>query len=326
MKKFLHFLWGTCVIILLSIIIPSHAQAQYNDGGPFSELGITVGPSNFLGDLGGHLGKGQTFLKDNNFNLTKLSFGVHYSYYPKDWLGVRLAVNIGKLEGDDNIIKSKGGLEEARYNRGLSFQSKLFEAIVVGEVYPTVFMEEDPSDLYHKLRPYGIVGIGVFHFNPKAIDPSSGQLVELRPLRLEGQGFAEYPDRKQFSLWQPNIPLGVGVKYWLNDNISLGLEVIYRKTFTDYIDAVSTTYIGKAAFDNNANLYSSPQQLALAKHMYDLSNNGSGGHPGYGQPGDKRGDPSQKDAYYTFGIKLGVRLGGGGDNFRNSTRCPVIRF
>ena len=104
MKKFLHFLWGTCVIMLLSIFIPTHVLAQYNDGGPFSEIGITAGPSNFLGDLGGHLGKGQTFLKDNNFNLTKLSLGAHFSYYPKDWIGVRVAVNIGKLEGDDKII------------------------------------------------------------------------------------------------------------------------------------------------------------------------------------------------------------------------------
>lgn len=325
MKKFLHFLWGTCVIMFLAVFYPSHAHAQYNDGGPFSEIGVTVGPSNFLGDLGGHLGKGQTFLKDNNFNLTKLSLGAHFSYYPKDWLGVRVAVNIGKLEGDDKVISGKGGLEEARYNRGLAFQSKFFEAIVVGEVYPTVFFEEDPSEVYHKLRPYGIIGLGVFHFNPKAVDPNSGELVDLRPLRLEGQGFAEYPDRKQFSLWQPNIPMGVGVKYWLSDNVSLGLEVIYRKTFTDYIDGVSTTYVDKSLFAKYAGTLYTPQQAALAAHMYDLSNNGNGGAPGYGLAGQKRGDAKQKDAYYTFGIKLGVRLSSN-NSFNNSTRCPIIHF
>ncbi len=26
-------------------------------------------------------------------------------------------------------------------------------------------------------------------------------------------------------------------------------------------------------------------------------------------PGDKRGDPTQMDAYFTFGLKVGVRLG-----------------
>ncbi|MEP7278355.1 MAG: DUF6089 family protein [Bacteroidota bacterium] len=321
MKKFLHFLWGTCVIMLLSIFLPSTMQAQYNDGGPFSELGITVGPSNFLGDLGGHLGKGQTFLKDNNFNLTKLSFGAHYSYYPKDWLGFRLALNIGKLEGDDNIIKGKGGLEEARFHRGLSFKSKFFEAFVAAEVFPTVFIEDDPSDLYHKLRPYGVIGIGAFHFNPQGLDPATGQWVNLQPLHLEGQGSAEYPDRKNYSLWQPNIPLGVGIKYWLNENLSLGVEVIYRKTFTDYIDDVSTTYVGSAFYDTHL----SAPQAAIAKRLADKSNNGAGGAPDYGSAGLKRGDPKQNDAYYTFGIKLGFRLSGG-DSFRNSTRCPVIRF
>lgn len=325
MKKFLHFLWGTCAIMFLSIFFPSLAKAQYNDGGAFSELGITIGPSNFLGDLGGHLGKGQTFLKDNNFNKTKLAFGAHYSYYPNDWLGFRAAVNFGKLEGDDKVIKGKGGLEEARYNRGLSFQSKFFEAIVLGEVFPTVFFEEDPSDVYHKLRPYGLIGLGVFHFNPKAINPYTGELVDLRPLRLEGQGFAEYPDRKQFGLWQPNIPMGAGVKYWLNDNVSLGLEVIYRKTFTDYIDGVSTTYIDKSLFNKYVGTLYSPEQAALAAKMYDLSDHSTGSTSFYGAAGNKRGDPKQKDAYYTFGFKLGFRLGSN-NSFNNSTRCPVIRF
>lgn len=320
MKKFLHFLWGTCVIMLISMFFPSLSFAQ-SDAGPYSEAGITIGPSNFLGDLGGRIGKGQTFLKDNNFQLTKVSVGLHYSYYPKDWVGVRLAVNIGKLEGDDKIIKSKGGYEQARYERGLNFQSKFFEAIVVGEVFPTVFLEEDAADLYHKLRPYGVVGLGVFHFNPQGLDPATGQWVNLQPLHLEGQGSAAYPDRKNYSLWQPNIPLGVGVKYWATDNVSLGLEVIYRKTFTDYIDDVSTTYVGNAFYDANL----SPAQAAVAKRLADKSNNGAGGAPGFGQAGDKRGTAQNKDAYYTFGIKLGIRLGGG-ESYRNSTRCPVLRF
>jgi hypothetical protein len=321
MKKFLHFLWGTCVIMLLSVCFPSQLTAQYNDGGAFSEAGITLGPSNFLGDLGGHLGKGTTFLKDNNFQLTKLSVGAHFSYYPKDWVGVRLAVNSGKLEGEDKIIKGTGGREEARYNRALDFQSKYFEAILVGEVFPTVFLEEDPSDLYHKLRPYGVVGVGVFHFNPQGLDQATGQWVNLQPLHLEGQGSAEYPDRKNYSLWQPNIPLGVGVKYWASENVSLGLEVIYRKTFTDYIDDVSTTYVGNAFYDTHL----TAAQAAVAKRLADISNNGAGGAPAYGQPGDKRGTAQNKDAYYTFGIKLGIRLGSS-NNISNSTRCPVIRF
>jgi len=310
---------------MLLLALPSQLSAQYDDDGPYAELGVTIGPSNFLGDLGGGPGKGQTFLKDNNFQLTKLSVGAHFSYYPKEYIGARLALNIGRIEGDDNVINPKGGLEEARYNRNFNFHSSFFEAFVGVEFFPTVFLEDDPSDHYHKLRPYAMVGVGVFHFNPKAVDPLTGQTVELRPLRLEGQGFTEYPDRKQFSLWQPNIPMGVGVKYFLSDNFSLGLEVVLRKTFTDYIDGVSTTYIDKALFNNYIGTYYTPQQAALAAHMSDLSNGGLGGYPGYGEAGQKRGDATQKDSYYTFGIKLGFRINSGRD-YSSSTRCPVLRF
>jgi hypothetical protein len=321
MKKFLHSLGGTCAIVILSIIFPSQSNAQYVSGPSYTEVGVTVGPSNFLGDLGGHLGKGTPFLKDNNFNLTKLMVGAHITYYAKDWLGLRLAVNLGRLEGDDAVIKGKGGLEEARRNRNLNFRSPLLEGIFVAEVFPTVFMEEDASEVYHKLRPYGIIGVGVFHFNPQGYDIATGQWVDLKPLHLEGQGFPEYPDRKDFSLWQMNIPMGAGIKYWVNENFSLALEVIHRKTFTDYIDGVSTNYIDPQLFYNHLPL----AQAALAARMADKSNNGAGGNPDYA-PGKKRGDPTQKDAYYSFGFKVGIRLGNGDPSMRNSTRCPVIRF
>jgi hypothetical protein len=38
------------------------------------------------------------------------------------------------------------------------------------------------------------------------------------------------------------FPVGVGVKYSLNRQMSLGFEVLYRFTTTDYIDDVSKTY------------------------------------------------------------------------------------
>jgi len=307
--------------MLLSIFIPAQGIAQYVSGPSFTEVGVTIGPSNFLGELGGHLGKGTPFLKDNNFNLTKLMVGIHLSYYAKDWLGFRIAINAGKLEGDDAVIKGKGGLEEARKNRNLNFQSKLYEGFVAAEIFPTVFMEDDASDVFHKIRPYGVIGVGAFHFNPQGLDLATGQWVDLKPLHLEGQGFPEYPDRKDFSLWQINIPMGAGIKYWLSENISVAAEVIHRKTFTDFIDGASTTYIDPQLFYNHLPL----AQAALAARMADKSNNGAGGAPGYGQAGDKRGDPKQKDSYYSFGIKLGIRLSAG-DNMRNSTRCPVIRF
>ena len=37
--------------------------------------------------------------------------------------------------------------------------------------------------------------------------------------------------------------MGFGFKYYLKENMYVGIEVLHRKLFTDYIDDVSTGYI-----------------------------------------------------------------------------------
>jgi hypothetical protein len=281
-------------------------------------LGITIGPSNFLGDLGGNLGKGRPGLKDNNIEKTKLTGGVHFSHYPKDWLGFRFAANFGTLSGDDAVINGKGGYEEARRARNLNFRSSFQEAILVAEVFPTVFLEEDPSDVWHKFRPYGVIGIGAFRFNPKGLDPGTGEWVALQPLRTEGQGMPGYPDRKPYKLIQMNVPMGIGLKYWVGENTTLGLEVIHRKTFTDYIDDVSTKYVSPQEF--NQFFANDPAKAAMAIRLA----NKSGNNPNFAA-GTKRGTPTQNDSYYTVGIKVGFRLGSN-NGYSNSMRCPVLRY
>ena len=34
--------------------------------------------------------------------------------------------------------------------------------------------------------------------------------------------------------------MGFGAKYYVSDRVNLSLEVLHRKTFTDYMDDVST--------------------------------------------------------------------------------------
>src|SRR5574343_62061 len=159
MKQKLHsFVWkGLFAAFILTTVNSTTTYGQYQrERTSFTEAGITVAPSNFLGDLGGNIGRGTTFLKDNNFQLTKMMFGGFFAYHPSEWLGFRVAVNIGTLEGDDAIIKGKGGLEEARRIRNSNFKSSLKEAFVAAEIYPTVFLEYDQQDVFHKIRPYGL--------------------------------------------------------------------------------------------------------------------------------------------------------------------------
>lgn len=315
MKQFLHASVRKCcalTLIVLSAYLPSYSQ--YGESSAYWEIGATLGPSNFLGDLGGTQGKGTTFLKDNNFPMTKLAFGVYVGYAPKQWLNFRMALNFGSLEGDDAIIKGKGGLEEARKIRNSNFRSKLTEAMLLAEVYPTVIIENDPEDVWLKLRPYGMIGVGVFKFNPQGQHPGNGQWVDLKPLRTEGQGLI--PGREEYKLTQLNIPMGFGARYYLSETFHVSLEVLHRKTFTDYIDDVSTTYVDESVFYNN-------MPLAQAQLAATMANKSGYNTPTRFKAGDKRGTPTNNDAYYSFNLKFGFRLGST-DRYGNSTRCPII--
>lgn len=320
MKQKLHsFGWKCCAATLFVLTSFFSGYSQLSESASFYEAGLTAGPSSFLGDLGGNYGKGTTFLKDNNIQTTKLMVGAYFGYHPNEWLGFRLAANFGSIAGDDALINGKGGLEEARKIRNSNFKSKIQEVLLLAEFYPTVFFEYEPSEVFHKIRPYGVIGVGAFHFNPKGSDPATGNWVDLKPLHTEGQGFSQYPDRKEYKLTQLNIPMGIGVTYFVNETMNLSLEVIHRKTFTDYIDDVSTDYVDPAVFYSNLPL----AQAQIAERMANKTSFTSASTQVFG-PGDKRGTPTNNDAYFTIGLKFGFRLGTNSDKrWRNSTRCPV---
>lgn len=313
------------IVLLLSLtIFTSRSNAQSIISGDGSlEVGLGFGPMFFLGDLGGTAGEGRPFVKDVDFPLTKISKTLFVSYYPSDFLGFRFAINHGVLEGDDAEAPNKGGAEVDRLKRNLHFKSSVLEAYVAAEIYPTVFFEQYDG-LAKKLRPYGVIGAGMFKFNPKARD-INGEWVELKPLRLEGQGMAEYPNRKEYKLIQMEIPMGFGAKYYLKENMYVGLEVLHRKLFTDYVDDVSTGYIEPSLF----NAYLSPADAAVAQRLY-YRGTYQGAQGQVNRPDDvlgyQRGDPTENDAFFSTILKFGWRLNGNDPYSRSKRqmRCPVF--
>lgn len=310
-----------CFFSLYSLF--SVAQSITSGNGKY-EFGLGIGPMFFLGDLGGNYGVGKRFVKDVNLPLTRLSKGFYANVYPVEWLGFRLAINQGKLEGYDSLIVDKGGAEYHRKNRNLQFQSNVSEAYLAAEFYPTVFIEKYEG-LQGKLRPYGLIGVGAFKFNPKGkhYDGSGkSQWVDLQPLRLEGQGMKEYSNRKEYSLMSIEIPMGIGFKYYIKETMYVGMEVVHRKTFTDYIDDVSTTYIDNALFAR----YLTTEQATMANQLYFRENF----VPPFGAPTrpaveEQRGDPTENDSFFSSILRFGWRL-----NDKNSSsgraarqlRCP----
>lgn len=324
MKPFLHKFVGRHILLLLvsfTIFSNSFSQSFLFGQKVKWEVGLNFGPSFFLGDLGGNSGKGTNNVKDMNLEFTKMMKGVFVTAYPKDWLGVRLAADITYLEGSDDIINTTGIDELWRKQRNLDFKTNVFEAYAALEIFPTMMFRRDKG-YQPKLRPYGLVGVGIFNFNPKgSITDASGNKSwhYLHPLKLEGQGMAEYPESKPYKLTQFNVPIGAGIKYYVSERINLSTEVLYRKTFTDYIDDVSKNYIDY----NNFSKYLSASDAALA---YKLSDKSIGIiYPGMSRypANTQRGDSKDGDTYFSVVLKFGIRLG---DIYNNpalkQTRCP----
>lgn len=313
----------TLVLISCLLLLTTRSNSQsITAGNGKVEIGLGLGPMFFLGDLGGNQGVGQsTWLKDVQFPLVNLSKGLFFNVYPAEWLGFRLAINHSIVEGYDSTIKGKGGDEEFRKSRNLAFKSSLLEGYAALEISPTVFLEKYDG-LLGKIRPYGVIGVGFFHFNPKAqyIEPNgSRKWVELHPLRLEGQGFAEYSDRKPYSLTQLEIPAGFGVKYFIKENMFIGIEILHRQTFTDYVDDVSKTYIDNTLFSK----YLTPEQAQMANQLYYRENlvSGSATRPNMSDP--QRGDPTQNDAFFSTILRMGWRLNHMSSELRQ-LRCPAF--
>lgn len=190
--------------------------------------------------------------------------------------------------------------------RNLAFETSIVELSAIGEY--TLF------NLYEqKFSPYAFVGIAAYHFNPYAY--YNGAKTYLKPLSTEGQGLAGYADRPQYGLTQIAIPFGGGLKYAVNDNLRIGLELGMRKLFTDYLDDVSTTY-------------ADPNDLLLAKgqRAVDISYRGdeiANGTVAYPNKGEQRGSPKFKDWYYLTGIHLTYRINANGGR-NNRLGCPRV--
>lgn len=275
---------------------------RYYDTPLMFEVGGSLGAMNSLTDLGGKRGIGGKFFKDLNRGNTELAGGIFVSALYKYTIGLRLEATFGQVSSHDSVLVAVNDIARARYNRNLSFRSNITEIALMVEFHPMyAFVDYSAMDYYPpKFSPYFIAGVGYFSFNPQA--KLNNQWVNLQPLSTEGQGFAEYPDRKPYKLNAISIPIGGGVKYELSQLINIRAEFIYRPTNTDYIDDVSTNYIDK-------NLYQQYFTGARLTNALLLNDRQRGEYPPQTFPDKKRGNPKDDDNFFSVNIKLGLALG-----------------
>lgn len=243
------------------------------------------------------------------FSQAKPAFALGGNIALTDKLFLRGLATIGTIQAADRYSSSL-----AKRERNLSFGSRIYDA-------SATIVYDFFNVLEKRYTPYIFAGVSVYHFSPYTFD-STGKQKWLQPIGTEGQGLPQYPDRKIYSLNQMSIPFGAGIKYAVNERFTLGWEFRFNKTFTDYLDDVSTTYA-----DYNLLLAGrhGVSAVDLAYRGDELKN----GNPLYPVAGTARGNPKTKDWYYFSGITLSYRLfrpsqslgkmGGGG---RSSMDCP----
>jgi len=194
----------------------------------------------------------------------------------------KLAFNYATVSGADALSGSASLM-----TRNLSFSSMIFEGALGVEFNILPYLATISE--YH-FAPYATLGVGVFKFDPTTV--YEGNKVRLQPLGTEGQGTSFAPNNPKYNLVQMNVPFGGGVKFKLAEGITGYAELIFRWTFTDYLDDLSTVYA-----DPDVLLEEGAGQIAV-----DLSN-----RTGLDvEPGSSRGGSTVNDYYATGVVKRKV--------------------
>jgi hypothetical protein len=298
-------------VLLLSLFTVNKASAQYYyydnkyyDNPLVFEVGGSLGIMECLTDIGGHKGVGKKFVKDVNLGKTQFAGSLFLGAMYNNAIGLRLEATFGSVTADDKVLSKVAASTYGRYERNLSFKSKITEFMLAAEIHPLYIFykyNDDNNRTPPSFSPYLLAGVGFFSFNPQA--KYNGQWIDLQPLSTEGQGFKEYPDRQKYNLHQLNIPVGLGVKYELTNTLNLRAELVYRILSTDYLDDVSKDYIDPKWYYNYFVGAKLDNAIALNDRQKELDQ--SHVHVVGGQ----RGNPKNNDAYFSFNVKVSYSFG-----------------
>jgi hypothetical protein len=238
------------------------------------EIGGWIGGSHYFGDL------------NNNFGLKRphLAGGamLRYNFNPR--ISGKVSVNYGGISAYDSDNKTP--LQTAR---NLDFETYILDGTAQLEFNFMPYIHGSKDDNF---TPYLFLGGGMFGFNPRT--RYNDRWVELNPLGTEGQYLGS-----EYSLIQPQISYGGGVKWDLTRDWSMNVELACKKLFTDYLDDVSGNY------SDEANLRSLRGPLAV-----ELADRSNYKETKIGQPSRQRGDGLNEDMYVFLGIGLMYNFNG----------------
>jgi len=274
------------IISIFILVLPGFSPVSAQEFFTGTEYGIAAGGSEYFGDLNQNYG----------FHYVRPCGGGFIRYQLNPFISVKGVMNYAHVGYDDAYSSNP-------FNklRNLNFQSDVIELAAQAEFN---FFRFETGELGSRFTPYLTGGIGTFYYNPYTY--WHGEKYYLRKLGTEGQNLPGYSDRK-YSNFSVCFPIGFGVKYWVRPGFNIGCEIADRLTLTDYLDDVSSTYVGASKFPTF------PNAPNPAYYLQDRSIESSPDNP-LGRAGKQRGDASTKDQYMLFMINLSFQL--------KTYRCP----
>jgi len=236
-----------------------------------AEVGVFGGLTYYLGDINPGI----------HFLMSKPAYGFLARVNLDSRWTVKGNYYTGTIRGDDRTGRTNS-------LRNLNFESKIRDISGTVEFNFFDYMTGSRKNI---LTPYIFGGIGMVIFNPV----SNG--VRLKDVGTEGQNIG-FDGREPYNLVAFTIPFGIGFKYSLNRRFSVTGEWGLRKSFTDYLDDVSTTYyLDGSSITTPEELLSDPTRLH--------------------QPMQERGNPSTDDWYNFSGLTLTYKF-----RLYNKNKCP----
>lgn len=248
------------------------------------EVGIWGGGAYYIGDIN----------PQKHLFFSKPAFGALYRYNFTTRIAVRAGLTYGKLIADD---ASAGWNPE----RELKFESHLIDA---SGLFEFNFLDFFVGSKRNRFTTFLFAGFSAFYFNPKADG------VALRPLGTEGQNYPEVSGREPYSNISFAFPFGLGAKYSIAPKLGIAVEWGLRKTFTDYLDDVSTTYFKETDPQYEGTITNpNPSQAFYSDPTGRYSS------------GEQRGDSQGKDWYSLIGVSVTYKL-----SFFSHNKCRDIDF
>lgn len=265
-------------VLVISVFFLAASMQGQSKWDKSQEIGVSAGSSYYLGDInprqhfGGVLHPGFGLVYRNN--LTK-----------------RLSIK-GSIQQIQFEAHDADSDDPWQVNRNLHFRNTIIEGSIQAELSFFPYQIGNPD---FPFSPYFFGGLAIFKMTPAA--EYNGTWYELQPLGTEGQGTSEGDEK--YAVNGIAIPFGAGIRANIVGSLAVSLEWGMRKTYTDYLDDVSTSYASPAVIEE--------ENGELAAILADRSLEQEG--IGESNAGMQRGERTRNDWYNVFQLMITFRIG-----------------